>query len=151
PSHAAKLTITRRGERFVREQPLAGPPDEVPPEIVKHLIRSLSRPVVPSLNPTMFGCPEAAISTHYSSCWTDDEPAHLIRLRFVSGRQMTIRATTQYAFMLPLEVSDSATANAFHTFDPRLSEAIAALMPEGYLERDRLAGKNGMLEWDVRT
>jgi hypothetical protein len=48
--------------------------------------------------------------------------------------------------MLPLTVTDAANDSEDQTFDPRLSRAIAALMPDGYQDRDRLAGLVA-LEW----
>src|SRR5260221_10632318 len=50
--------------------------------------------------------------------------------------------------MLPLKITDSATDAAYETFDPELSRALADLMPEGYLDRDRLAGRLEMLQCD---
>jgi len=50
--------------------------------------------------------------------------------------------------MLPLKITDSATGVSYETFDPELSRAIVDLMPEGYLNRDRLAGRLWKLEMD---
>src|SRR5262249_38714038 len=147
--HAAKLTITPSGNRFRREQALAGAAVELPSELVTALLAALSRDAVPALEPALFGVPEAAIRSHYSSLWTDDSPAHLLRITVARSRIPTIRTEAQQAFMLPLHVTDPATGTELETFDPRLSEAIAALMPDGYLEKDRLAGRLGMLQQDV--
>jgi hypothetical protein len=72
-----------------------------------------------------------------------------LRVTLGTGRVITIRADQQYAFMLPLKVTDSDRGVEYETFDPRLSLSIAALMPDGYLEKDRLAGRGGMLSADL--
>jgi hypothetical protein len=149
PSHAAKLTLTPSGDRFHREQALAGTADELPAELVTALLAALSRDAVPALDPALFGVPEAVIRSHYSSLWTDDSPSHLVRIKVAGSRILTIRTEAQQAFMLPLRVTDPATGTELETFDPRLSQAIAALMPDAYLEKDRLAGRLGMLQQDV--
>jgi ankyrin repeat protein len=55
--------------------------------------------------------------------------------------------------MLPLKVSRFSAGVAgteVATYDPRLSRAIADLMPDGYLEKDRLAGNSWMIEEEPR-
>jgi hypothetical protein len=148
PSRAAKLTFTPTGASFRREQALAGPADELPASAVAEFLAALSREPVPQLDPALFDLPERALRSHYDSMWTDDCPGHLVRVTFAAGRVVTVRADAQHAFMLPLKISDEAGQR--QTFDPRLSRAIAALMPEGYPERDRLAGVSGMLELNLQ-
>jgi ankyrin repeat protein len=149
PTQAAKLTITRSGDRFLRAQGLGGPSEVVPTEQVDHLVAALSRPVVPQLDPALLGLPDAVVRAHFGSCWTDDSPAHLVRVTFATGRVVTIRAEDQHAFMLPLRVLDPEAGTEWETFDPRLSQAIAALLPDGYLEKDRLAGRLELLEGEI--
>jgi hypothetical protein len=149
PVHAAKLTIRRSGAGFLREQPPAGPTEELPTELVSQLLEALACPAVPQLDPALFDFPEAVLQAHYGSVWTDDHPAHLVRMTFANGRVVTLRAEAQQAFMLPLKVADPAQGVDVATFDPRLSQAIAALMPEGYLEKERLAGQLGLLQYDL--
>jgi hypothetical protein len=150
PCHAAKLVIAREESRFVRERILTGPTDELPADLVLQLLTALSRPQVPQLDPALFDLPEPVLRGHYESAWSDDYPGHLVKIRFSSGRLITIRTKVQQAFMLPLRVSDSASLGESQTFDPRLSRAIAALMPADYPDRGRLAGLSGMLDWDLR-
>jgi hypothetical protein len=147
-SHSARLTITRVGSRFVRQQALAATRDELPEAVLSRLLRALARPAIPRLDPTVFDMPAAVIERHYSSFWTNDCPSHLIRIVCDDGRLITIRSEAQHTFMLPLQIGDSGTGAFFATFDPELSRALADLMPEGYLDRDRLAGRSGMLERD---
>src|SRR5262249_55169586 len=120
PSHAARLTINRDGSRFVRRQALVDRADEAPVEEVGRFLQALSRPPVPHLDPSLFDVPERVIRSHYGSTWTDDDPAHLVRVTFRSGRVVSIRAFRQHAFMLPLKVMDTGTGAEFDTYDPRL-------------------------------
>jgi hypothetical protein len=146
PSRAAKLTITPCGDRFLREQALAGHAGELPAGAISELLAALSRDPVPQLDPALFEVPERALRAHYESMWTDDSPSHLVRVTLSTGHVITVRAETQQAFMLPLRIIDAATGGESKTFDPRLSRAMAALMPEGYPDKDRLAGQLGLLE-----
>jgi hypothetical protein len=148
PSQSAKLTITACDDRFLREQALAGSPEELPAATISDFLAALSRDPIPQLDPALFNVPEPALLAHYGSVWTDDYPSHLIRVTFATGRVVTLRAEAQHAFMLPLRITDETGAESV-TFNPRLSEAIAALMPEGYPDRDRLAGRFGLLQWDI--
>ena len=182
PAQAAKLVITRQGERFARERLPERATDDVHSEIVSCLEEALARPVVPRLVPEMFEIHEPALQMHYGSIWTDDNPAHLVQVEFSSGEGVTIRIEDQHAYMLPLKVArtsrlagrrdepppepplrrggrrgaqlgddtESTEGAVAETFDPRLSRAIAALMPEGYLAKDRLAGECGLLEHDLQ-
>lgn len=145
--HVAKLILIRHGDCFRRERLPEGETDELSSEPVNELLNTLASPLIPQLDPTLFDFPEV-IANHYNSCTTDDSPAHLVRISFSTRRTVAIRTDRNHAFMLPLKVEDSGSGTSIETFDPRLSRAIAGLMPEGYLERDRLLGKNGMLERD---
>ena len=148
PSHSAKLTINNVGNRLVRQQALDEKSDVLPEPVISRLMRALARPAISRLDPAIFNVPAAVIDQHYNSCWTDDYPSLLIRINCKEGRHITIRSDAQYAFMLPLKVTDSEAAAPYETFDPELSRALADLLPEGYLGRDRLVGRLGMLEWD---
>jgi hypothetical protein len=133
---------------FARERALEGDAGELPAAAVADVLAALGRPPVPRLDPRLFDLPEAVIRGHYGSIWTDDSPSHLVRVAFAGGRVVTVRADSQYAFMLPLEVEDSA-GGSWETFDPALSRALAGLLPAGYPDADRLAGDSGMLAWDL--
>jgi|GEM_PF-2368585 len=145
---AAKLTITNAGGRFVRQEALESSSDELPHPAISRFLEALARPAIPQLDPALFDLPAGVIDRHYGSIWTDDYPSHLIRVLCDAGRQITIVADAQYAFMLPLKITDSATDTPYETYDPELSRALAELMPEGHLDRDRLAGKHFLLELD---
>lgn len=149
PFRAEKLTIARTGDRYSRHWLPAGQTDVVPASTVHQLIEALAYPIVPELRLALFDIPEATMQAHYGSIWTDDSPGHLIQIQFAGGRKTTIRTEAQHAFMLPLQVSIGPGNALVNTFDPRLSQAITALMPAGYLEMGRLAGRHWMLEHDM--
>jgi hypothetical protein len=149
PMRGAKLTIENRGSSFDRTVASTGVTDELPRAALDDLMTALGRPAVPELRPELFAYPAEVIRSHYGSMWTDDGADHLVTIQFRGGRVIEITADTQHAFMLPLKVKDSAV-EPYSTFDPALSVAVAALMPDGYLEKDRLAGRSGMLEYDLR-
>lgn len=150
PSVVAKLTINNSGNHLLRRQWPEATSDELPVSVLSRLVSALARPAIPKLDSSIFGLPPSVIERHYDSSWTDDHPAHLIRIHCEMDRRITVKTDAQYAFMLPLQITDSAVSTPFTTFDPELSRALPELMPESYLDRGRLAGRLGMLEWDLR-
>ena len=148
PSISAKVTITNAEDSFVRQLALEATSDELPERVLSRLVKALARPAILCLDTAIFDYPPAAIERHYCSCWSSDYPSHLIRIHCDTERHITIRSNNQHAFMLPLKITDSVTDEMYETFDPELSRALADLMPEGYLDRERLAGRLGMLELD---
>jgi hypothetical protein len=150
PSHVAKLLITPTTGGFSRSWFPSGQIDAVTAMVVRQLLAAVAQPLVTRMDARLFDLPEPVLRSHYGSMWTDDSPAHLVKIRFTTGRLVTIRTDAQHAFMLPLQVSDFDARIHGETFDPRLSKAIAALMPDNYLERDRLAGRLGLLHWDLQ-
>jgi hypothetical protein len=144
-----KLAITQHAGRFVRVVFPSGKQDELPSGKLAALLNALSLPPVPQLDPKFFDLPEAALVAHYSSIWTNDDASHLVRLVFSTGRVLTVRTIAQQAFMLPFSVRDSATGLNMQTFDPRLSRAISAILPDDYLEKNRLAGRHSLLDLEI--
>lgn len=149
PSRAAKLTITNTGGRFFRQRALEPATDELPARDISRVLEALARPAVPSLDPALFDLPAGVIERHYGSMWTDDGPSHLVRIVFDSGRLITITTEAQHAFMLPFTIADSEADAPYDTYDPEFSRCLADLMPDGYPDRDRLAGRLWMLESDL--
>ncbi len=147
PRHVAKLTVARDGNGFTWVEALAGRAGELSPDRVRAVLSALTRVPVPKLDPSLFDLPAEVVEGHYGSVWTDDHPEHLFRITAADGRVIELRAESQYALMLPVKVTGPDGRS--ETFDPQLSRALAGLLPEGYLERDRLAGRLGMLEYDL--
>jgi ankyrin repeat protein len=154
PSVTAKLTIEANAERFLREVAIDGPRDELQAECVQQFLVELERPVLSELTPTVFDQPFEAVSQHYNSITTDDSPAVLVQVTDRAGTVIQIRSESQHAFMLPLTIFDATHGSVQKTYDPQLSRSIAALMPESFLNRHRLADYGRMfqldLEWAIR-
>lgn len=148
PSREAKLVISRTPVGYRRKQHPNGETDDLSFEVIDQLLSAVSRPPERELNYTLVDYTETVIKSHYASVWTDDYPAHLIRMALSGGRSIEIRTDSQHAFMLPLRVRDSASGRNDQTWDPRLSRALASLMPDDYLEKQRLDGHLAMLERD---
>lgn len=144
---AAKLTITRRTDGVTCERALAGPAPVPPDDALDRFFAALARPPVRELDPALFDLPPDVIRGHYGSIWTNDNPSLLIRATDADGRRWEYRTDAQYAFMLPFRFT-SPTGDAT-TFDPELSRAAAALLPDDFPEKERLAGRLGMLEYDL--
>jgi Ankyrin repeats (3 copies) len=147
PMRAAKLTISGRGELFAREQALVGDVGNLSATSVERFLAALARPPIAEFDPKLFDLPEQVIRDHYGSCWTDDSPSILVRISIFAANTIELRSSAQYAFMLPLKVV--TVTGMVETFDPELSRAIAELLPDGFPERDRLAGDVGMLRYDL--
>ncbi|HVA51633.1 MAG TPA: ankyrin repeat domain-containing protein [Pirellulales bacterium] len=149
PHSLAKLTITRQGDRFVRQEEIAGNCDALPAECVAQLFEQLCQPAIESLDPRLFDAPEPVIRSHFASIWTNDHPQVLVRLKFSEGRTIDVLTTGQHVCLLPIQVRDSGGLLNYQTFQPALSRSMAALMPVGYLDRDRLEGACSVFQADI--
>lgn len=147
PSREATLTILRKRRWFVGEVRFVRSTggreaDEVAGALLDDLFTTLACPLVPEFDPALLPAWANADSTgFYSVRWTDDYPAHHFQLFFADGREVHIRTTCQQPFMLPFWITPPGANYRVPTYDPRLSLALANLLPEGYLEKDRLSGE----------
>jgi hypothetical protein len=72
------------------------------------------------------------------SSWTDDPVCVHILVRFVNGRTIQAEATNQPPFMLPWTLeTDGKKAR---TFNADISRAVAKLLPDGSVNKERLQG-----------
>jgi|ERR1700722_18432235 len=67
---------------------------------------------------------------------TDDYPSVEVTLSREDGSTVTISSHSQYSFMLPWNISANGTT--FSTFNPRVSAAIASLMPNKTTNKERI-------------
>ena len=147
--HEGKLTIRPCANRFLREVAVEGKCEELRTECVRDFMSALEWPMLPLLMPSAFDQPFEVVRQHYDSCWTDDYPELLVRITNTDGTVTCLRSTSQHAFMLPLQFIDTTADSTCDTYDPQLSRAIAALMPESFLNRDRLASYGVMFQADL--
>jgi hypothetical protein len=82
---------------------------------------------------------ETAVRNHYKSFWSDDHPYLEVQIKFESN-SVTIKSDDQHSFMIPWTIEESGKKRK--TFDARISTAIAAILPTGALNKDRLGGAN---------
>lgn len=150
PSRAEKLVVVQQDERFLWHSSPNNQSGELSAEIVQQLLAVLTQPRVKKLDFTLFRFPARLMESHYDCFWTNDYPSLMIRLTFSRERILTIKTDVQQAFMLPLELYSSVTKQTIKNFNPRLSEALAALLPENFMHKSRLGGSGSFLKWDLK-
>lgn len=150
PSRTEKWSAVRDGDGYEWHSEPDDRTGGLPADRVEALSQALELPPVPTFDASRFDLPAHAIARHYDSIWTDDGASWLLGILWADGRYAEVTSDAQHAFMLPIRVNDSSRDEPFATYEPALSRAIAALLPDGFLEKDRLAGQFGMLEYDLR-
>jgi len=70
--------------------------------------------------------------------WSDDYPEITIRLNSQHGEVARLYSHRQVTFMLPWQVTGGT--NSYTTYNAGLSRAVASLLPEGFLNRERIQG-----------
>jgi hypothetical protein len=136
PHIAAELVLLKDEAAFQRHWSPTNQVDFILTDLVQQVLTALSQPPVAESDLLKSS---DAIKEDYDYEWTDDYPAHRIHIGFSGGRWITIETKSQHVFMLPFNIRDWLK-KSWETFDVRLSVAIAALMPDKYLEKERLAG-----------
>ena len=81
----------------------------------------------------------------YRGFWTDDSPQMEVRLRIWDGNEIVLESKSQKHFMLPWWIRRTDTRERFQSFDADISRGVAAILPKGYLNRERLLGNAGLL------
>ncbi|MBN2153365.1 MAG: hypothetical protein JW839_18065 [Candidatus Lokiarchaeota archaeon] len=79
-----------------------------------------------------------ALTACFNARWSDDFPMIRCTIHFKNGDEVAIKSESQSPFMLPVEVSIGGEGRV--TFDPGLARAISAILPDGFLNKDRLGG-----------
>lgn len=72
--------------------------------------------------------------------WTDDYPKVGVEVRLHGGETVKAGSSKQNIFMLPWTVERQG--HSVENYDVALSRAIADLLPEGFTNRERIAGAN---------
>jgi hypothetical protein len=70
---------------------------------------------------------------------TDDYPELEVAIRWSDGRTTIVRSESSALFMIPFRIETGGEGS--FTCDSRVSRAIAALLPEEFANRERLAGE----------
>lgn len=82
---------------------------------------------------------ESLMSDLLRSGWTDDYPTVEIAVQR-GTTNTTVQTKRQNLFMIPFEITENGTVR--QSFNAGISRAVAALMAQGFTNRDRLAGTN---------
>jgi len=70
--------------------------------------------------------------------WTDDYPAIDVQILRDDGATTRLSSERQNVFMLPITIDDQKGSHL--SYNAKMSRAIAALLPPGFINRDRLNG-----------
>lgn len=99
--------------------------------------------VVTELDPARFGRTADELKRHFRSCTTDDSPTMLVELYFDDREVLHTRTSSNHAHLLPWTVE---SANRFGNFNPEVSVALAALLPDGWLFKERLQSSDSIFD-----
>lgn len=148
PSRSERLILTQEDNRFRRHWSPEEMMDHVSSDLVQQFLTKLSEQPVSALDVTQLGAAAASVQQGYEFSWTDDYPSLLIEIQNSSGQRICLQSEAQQVFMLPwMLMQDSRFVG--NTYDIHLSLAIAALMPDEFLGKNRLAGTGGWIRDDV--
>ncbi len=101
---------------------------QLPPQTARRFIERLGDPAnLPHL-----------VHAMVASRWSDDEPSVNVTITLHGGKNIEVSTQSQSPLMLPWHVVHGDRGE--HSYDPALSRAVAALLPAGFLNRERLAG-----------
>lgn len=92
---------------------------------------------IDELRAELFTFSQKDVVQHYETQWTDDSPQIFVTTVFKNGDKIRVYSKSQHAFMLPLSMRINKNA-ILKSFNPRLASAIRALLPEGFVNRERL-------------
>lgn len=146
----AKLIVEKTADGSYQRRHFAiqsyGEPEPVAPELLEAVLEALARPLVPALNGELMGMPQQFLDNNYWSGWFDDYPELLIRVLTQTDEISIWTDTAQDAYLLPLKIQYSRTADRQDNWDPRVSRALADLLPDAFLEKQRLGGRDECLQ-----
>lgn len=135
PVQTAKTTIYRLENGFLRAVSLEGGDEPILQSSVQHFLAAITNPIVTKMGSVKYNRPR-------ESMVLDDNPSLLVRITASNGLVYRLTSHSPQAFMLPINRVDPITNSTMETYDPRLSQAIASLMPDRFLNRDRLSSSS---------
>lgn len=148
PKMADRLEIRAEAGRFVVNDPLGRAEGEVEPLRIAALLDAIGAPPITALDPGAFSAPEKDVIDHFGALWEDDSPRFRVKVLLRDGGLIASGSTSQHAYMLPWAVCRPGDSGEVETFNPRIAWAITDLIPEGFLERDRLEGRSLVFDPD---
>lgn len=142
PSSAASLTVVERGdagwvarnEMSLEEIPLAE-------RDVQRLIDAVAD-IDHHPEPSRFGRTRDELDWHFGSASTDDYPELRVDLHYQDGGVERLKTRSNHAHLLPWRCERSGEQN----FNPEVSGALAGLLPDSALFKQRLASADGIFE-----
>jgi hypothetical protein len=143
PQAFGRLTIRREenGDWTVLDE-LAAAQRTVPQEMLVRFICAM-HDVATELEPARFGRTADEVDWHFSSCATDGSPTMLVEL-YLDGREvLRMRTSSNYVHLLPWTVE---SRNPFENFNPEVSIALAAILPDGWIFKDRLQSSDRVFD-----
>lgn len=162
----SRMTIRKQGDRYLGDKPIDKKLIEdlafqiqykgkieladfgITPEwLEKNIDKALERKLTP-----LTGSPRALLRKSFLDInkvkeifpkilrggWTDDFPKLTVTIQYSDNSLLKVTSDAQGQFMLPMEISSGESV--YYSANPKLSLAIARLMPSKFLNRERIAG-----------
>lgn len=143
PQAFGRLTIRREESgNWTALDELASARCTVPQQMVVRFICAMVD-VAAKPEPTRFGRTADELDWHFSSCTTDDSPTMLVELYFDGREMLGMRTSSNHVHLLPWTVESS---DPFDNFNPEVSIALAALLPDEWLFKERLQSSDRIFD-----
>lgn len=114
----------------------------LPQEWIVRLMTAIDD-VVTKPEPVRFGRTADELDWHFGGCTTDDYPTMLVELHFEDREVLRMQTSSNHAHLLPWTVESNGRLDSFN---PEISIALAALLPDGWLFKERLQLSDGILD-----
>jgi len=138
-SHSEKFEAILSGGAFEVVEPKQSKGKRFDARLGTAMLAALEKPPVSQLDHRLLGLPEELVQEHYKVTWTDDYPQILVRLILNNGRRISASSDVQQRFMLPWTVDENNGTRRV-TFNPSISRILARMLPDGFLNRERIRG-----------
>ena len=141
PSNSGIVSVVGKGEGFEATDLAKGVTVRLAPHLVQGLLDAVDAPPLRSIDPGQFQVSSDLVRREYGSVWTDDCPEVLVKIVLIGGGITTIRSKAAHAYMIPWTVTHVPNGNSYNTFNIHIGQTLAGLLPDGFLNRDRISGK----------